>query len=576
MALRKDLGEEGFNIWDQWSKSASNYDVLDQQSKWRSFQRDDGVGLGTIFMLAKQHGWQPYSEIKEANGTATQSESSSLGGNNGPPLYEEPLPLVQPLTPAEEFPVDALGNVLGALAKALHETAVQSPLSICGTAGLAAAALATQAHRDVVLPTGQKAPLSLYFLVIAQSGERKSATDAKALEPVRRHERSLRDGYDTDLLGYKNELAAWESERSRILKPRGKQELTHEEKRQRLAALGQPPISPKTPILVCGEPTYEGLVKILRTGQPSMGLFTSEAAQLFGGHSFSEEACQRTGAGLNRLWDDGTAERVRAGEEPIILYNRRLSTFLQVQPEAAFSFLNNRILQDLGLFSRFLITAPDSRMGERPWKEVPEQHVLAIATYGASLLRILKRTAPIEEGSGGALAPLPMYMNADARVMWIEFHNHIEKQLGPHGALRDIKGLANKLPEHAARIAAVLAAFEDIDCEELTAEHLQRGILLAQFYAGETLRLQAAAAVNVELQESQCLLEWLHTRWDEDFVSVQPILQRGPGRVRGEAKKVKRLIAVLMDHGWLLSAPSGTVVDFKQRKEAWQVVRPKP
>jgi hypothetical protein len=86
---------------------------------------------------------------------------------------EPPRPLMRELPPADEFPVDALGVVLSRAARAIHDR-VQAPLAICGQSVLAAATLCTQGHADVVLPTDQSRPVSIYLVSVAATGERKS------------------------------------------------------------------------------------------------------------------------------------------------------------------------------------------------------------------------------------------------------------------------------------------------------------------------------------------------------------------------------------------------------------------
>src|SRR4051794_34844505 len=95
-------------------------------------------------------------------------------------IPEPPRPLIRELPPADVFPVDALGDVLGAATRAIHER-VQAPMAICGQSTLGAATLAAQAHADVELPTGQVKPISNFFVSVAATGERKTATDSEAL-----------------------------------------------------------------------------------------------------------------------------------------------------------------------------------------------------------------------------------------------------------------------------------------------------------------------------------------------------------------------------------------------------------
>ena len=132
----------------------------------------------------------------------------------------EPLPLYRDIPKGEIFPAGALGPVLGGMAHALHEAAVQAPLSICGTSVLAAAAVSAQGLRDVILPlAGAIAkPLSLYFLIVARSGERKTATDALVLAPVKERAAELQEEFAAKILDHRNTLDVWTAERTLILK----------------------------------------------------------------------------------------------------------------------------------------------------------------------------------------------------------------------------------------------------------------------------------------------------------------------------------------------------------------------
>lgn len=57
MAIHSELGDTGFLLWDQWSRSAGSYNQRDAESAWKSFTHGAGVTVGTLFHLAKQYGW---------------------------------------------------------------------------------------------------------------------------------------------------------------------------------------------------------------------------------------------------------------------------------------------------------------------------------------------------------------------------------------------------------------------------------------------------------------------------------------------------------------------------------------
>src|SRR5215207_8251365 len=183
-----------------------------------------------------------------------------------PSPTEPPRPLRRDPGPADPFPLEALGDVLSAAARAIHEK-IQAPIAICAQSVLAAATLAVQGRADVQLPTGQARPISGYFITVAGSGERKTSADREALWPIARHEENLRERYDAELPSYVNTRDAWDKQRVQILGDKRKYP-DPAAKRSALDDLGPAPVAPLHPMLVCPEPTFEGLERLFAVGQP--------------------------------------------------------------------------------------------------------------------------------------------------------------------------------------------------------------------------------------------------------------------------------------------------------------------
>jgi len=57
MAVKSELGDSGFDIWDRWSASAGNYNERAARDTWKSF-RDGGIGIGTLIHLAQVYGYR--------------------------------------------------------------------------------------------------------------------------------------------------------------------------------------------------------------------------------------------------------------------------------------------------------------------------------------------------------------------------------------------------------------------------------------------------------------------------------------------------------------------------------------
>jgi Protein of unknown function (DUF3987) len=510
----------------------------------------------------------------EANGGHKRDEkpredtTSPSGGQPG--KSEAPRALMREMPAPDPFPMNALGPVLASAARAVHDR-TQAPEAICAQSVVAAATLVVQAHADVELPIGGKRtkPISNYFVTIAETGERKTEADYQAGWAIRQYERNLCAKYDERYLAYTNDKEAWDKARSEVVK---KAKGNRAAIKLALDQLGPPPAPPLAPMLTFTEPTFEGLVKQLSSHSPSLGIYSSEGGQFVGGYGMNEENRLRTAAGLSAFWDGEPARRVRAGDGASVFPGRRLAAHLMVQPDVANLLLQDRLLASQGLLSRLLVTAPKSASGTRhPRPEKPET-AETLRAYGRCLLDILEKPLPLAPGKANELAPRALPLSADAANRWEQFVGHVEGQIGPRGSLEPIKGLANKLPEHAARLAAVRTLVENINALEISEGDMKGGIALAEHYAAEALRTFEVSKVSADLWLAQRLLDWMQRHWAEPVISLPDIYQRSLNAIRDKAT-AKKLVAVLLDHGWLVRVPGGATVAGERRREAWSIVK---
>jgi len=58
MSLKSEFGEPGFDLFDDWSKGAANYDFRAVRDTWRSVKAGGRVTIGTLLHLAQQHGFK--------------------------------------------------------------------------------------------------------------------------------------------------------------------------------------------------------------------------------------------------------------------------------------------------------------------------------------------------------------------------------------------------------------------------------------------------------------------------------------------------------------------------------------
>lgn len=325
-------------------------------------------------------------------------------------------------------------------------------------------------------------------------------------------------------------------------------------------------------MLTCDEPTIEGLHKLFGIGWPSLGLFAAEGGRFVGGHGMSDDAKLRTVSSLSTLWDGEPIKRVRATDTTVTMPGRRLALHLMVQPEVADIWLRDRLLAGQGLLSRLLVSSPDSAGGTRFQRDECPETDRVLKRYGARLLDILETPLPLAPGKTNELAPRPLPPSPEARTLWRNFADHIERAIAPGAELEPIRGLANKLPEHAARLAGVLTLVHNIDAGAIDGAEMRAGIVLAEHYAAEALRLFGASRINADLRLAQKLLDWLLGTWDEPAISLPDIYQRSLNAI-GDKATAAKLVAILEDHGWLVKIPQGAVVAGQRRRDAWWIVR---
>jgi len=63
MGLKDELGDGGFDMFDQWSNGADNYNAKDVRSAWKSFKPGGGVTIASVIAEAKKGGFDPKSYV---------------------------------------------------------------------------------------------------------------------------------------------------------------------------------------------------------------------------------------------------------------------------------------------------------------------------------------------------------------------------------------------------------------------------------------------------------------------------------------------------------------------------------
>ena len=401
------------------------------------------------------------------------------------------------------YPLDALGPLLGAASMAIADT-VQAPSEIAAHAVLAVAGFAAQDKANITMD-GRTYPLSLFLLTIAESGDRKSACDKVASQPLNTWQREQSQGHRKELKQYHDASDVYEAERRAVV---GQRKSSTSEKAAALDDLTEPG-PPQEPIVICQEPTLEGLQRSFRQGRPSQALFNDEGGQFFGGHAMNPDNALKTIAALSKYWDGAPIFRTRAAiGESAAMYDRRLSIHLQAQPRIAATVLADPLMQEQGILARFLVAEARTLAGTRLYRNSNPYQQPAVQRFHHRISELLTHVPEIAEGGGLVLPELSL--SEEAATLWVDSYNRTEKAQAVGAPLEVVKPAASKAAESALRLAGVFAVLEGSDI--VTGEQIQRAWTLAAYYLQNSLRGAQLAESNIVQQGAHEVLAWLRGR----------------------------------------------------------------
>lgn len=437
----------------------------------------------------------------------TEDEAAPAGDSEG---WPEPQPLAAKVEP-EPYPIDALPDTIRA---AVEEVAgfVKAPVPMVASSALAALSLAAQAHVDAKRAERLQGPVGLFLLTIADSGERKSTCDGFFVSAIRQYQDEQAEAMKPAIKEYQAAIAAWEAERDGILsavKDAGKKGRPTDKLRADLAQLQQEkPEPPRVPRLILGDETPENLAWSLAKQWPSAGVLSSEAGVVFGSHGMGKDSAMRNLALLNVLWDGGTHSIGRRTSESFTVRGARLTMGLMIQETTLREYFSKSggLARGTGFLARFLVAWPESTQGLRPFTEAPANWP-HLAAFHRRIAAILNQPVPIDED--GALTPAMLSLAPDAKAAWVEYHDTIESELASGGELYDVRDVASKSADNAARLAALFQQFEHgmggaigLDCFESASR-------IAAWHLHESRRFFGELALPAELADAARLDSWL-------------------------------------------------------------------
>ncbi len=431
----------------------------------------------------------------------------------------------------DEYPLERLPSIILNAVREVQEF-VQAPMAMIAGCALTAVSTAVQTRFTVSRNEVLVGPPSLYFMTVAESGERKSTVDGLFTKPIRDWEREQERKAKAQQNQYEAEMEAW-----------------------RQSSESHPDDKPEkpdpVPRILRGDDTPEALA-IALSEYPVAAVISAEAATIFGSHAMNPDVVQRTLAQANIMWDGGSIDQGRVGRERLRVSGMRVTMGLQVQPSVLHNFSQKTggLMRGMGYLARFLFCQPESAMGSRYYRDPPAgtPHLCA---FQARVAELLVHEAAFDED--GELSTITISFDDQAQKTWISFHDEIEEGMNDGGLYADIGDVAGKAPENAARLACCLHVFspESARAGSIDQMTMNRACSLMRWYLDEALRYVRAHDVTEEVRNAEALEAWLvqrHKANPSADITVNMVRQKGPNPLRVRAK-LDAALELLNDHG---------------------------
>jgi hypothetical protein len=460
---------------------------------------------------------------------------------------------------SEPYPIGSLPPILRNSVLEVHE-ATQAPLAMVACSAICATSAACQALIDVRRDEQLKGPVSLFFVVLGESGERKSTVDSFFIKPLKDFHQRVAEESKPERKKHNSAMAVWSAKCAAVetlikAKATGKVKAGSKDEEDSLAQLEDrlaqlhlaEPVAPLSPKLLITDITQEKLVQQLGSEWPSCAMIAAEGGVVFGGRSLSKDNQLSTLATFNSLWSGDHVQVSRKTGDSFELDGVRMSLSLLVQPSVFYEFVsNNPLARQVGFFARCLFAFPPSTQGNRLYKR-QKASLPALDELRERIASLLAMDPLMEDRR---LTPNAIPLSQEAMGAWIETHDQIERQLAKGGTYQGLRDFGSKAAENVARLAAVFQISEKGPIVEVSEENIRRASTIVDWHMAEAKRCFSGTANPSDQSELDAkeLLQWMigrATATGMKTVSTEDLGRIGPNRMRLEKNRAEKILFLI-------------------------------
>lgn len=527
MALKHEFGDEGWSLFDRWSKNGTNYNRRDNKYQWDRFENDrrKKITMRTISMVSREaemaeiiadleDGDVIRQEVRQAERAKPKAEvkpkvkSDDLDDDWRPGDPDMSL-IVDSIVKAPAFPLEIFPAPVANRLNALSD-AMTVPLDFIVAGFLGATSTAIGNRRIVRVNRTFTQPLVFWGLAIGGPSVKKSPG-------INYFRNTLAEIEKTVMVAYRGAKEAWDKKVAAINIGRKQLDAIRAKSEEQFDAddypdnLQYPPKPIRRDILI-ENVTPEGIVSVMSTNPYGLGLFSEELSQTlenfdkFGGRPFFLKAYD---ASFEKVI------RVKYGDEPITIERAFIAVAAAVQPEVLASITSAEQSKDDGLSARFAPFWPD-------YVHMPlRDEEIDVGDWARPILENLLQLETRQPGQ-----PEELVFTEEARLHYNEWSN--ARELAELGVNARLGGILGKAGGQVVRMAAMLElitwaygndGFDSVDVpKEVSLDNLKRAIRYREDYLKPMqMRLFQRSVESEEMMNARALANWVVENDADEF-----------------------------------------------------------
>jgi hypothetical protein len=530
-----------------------------EDAKKIQLRKKNNVTLENVDIMDIQQKLHDNISGYDVNTSGDLNDASSSDRDNVTILWQPIIPLDE-RAPTPPFPIDKFPGFMRSAIQTVVDVN-QFPIELPVLSALAVASTAVHGMVSVKRNDGCKPfPTSLYLLALGDTGERKSTADRYFERALKEFEEEIIIKKTDDLQRYEADKRAWDST-IKGLEKRIENDPTKLDYKQKLnEVMAHEPKKPRIPKIKREDTTIEALGYNLVNEWPYSVISSSDAAGVLDGYSMKPENLKRTLCFYCKLWSGESYQVDRRASGGSFDVSGRVALSLMIHPDSFNEILKTKgnIILDSGFLPRFLITFPQSTQGYRLYKD--EEQNLPHVVYFINIIKmLLEMTQERLEKNEPFIVLKP---DEFAKIVFIEFYNKIEVGLRPNHKYSYAKGIANRAPEQALRIAAIFETLEHkVDNRPLVSigrENMERGCAIAEWFLHEGINyLYTGCGPNKEIFRLAMALSTGLCKHNENQIKITQHLYRSGPCCFKNLKKDKRepVYDLLQKHNYIKLSP---------------------